>query len=325
MESTDGKGVGCGTSDQTNVAGGPRSRSDSGVDDLEEFKVPLETPVVAPKQAKSSTRRSMLNITRRQSKSMMAGIPFEDQVGAISDPSRSIGERLCSLARISLSATTRGIQEALQEEGAEDPEIDAAQQVSSHLRKTVRPEEMGDDALEKLASSVSSLGKQQNGSRMNESLMLPSKVRCIRNYVSDLNAESTAWRNLLNQRKEEYSRVRAEKKAVVAGEKKLSEEDLPSEAASDPSLTSEFAARALSRLKEQEEELKVCAGLLERRQRGAKKRLLEAEAELDAATRKIISRSEEMNNVETGLLAEAAKKHKADLSVHLLAGLVNGK
>ncbi len=283
--------------------GANQSARDSGVEDTDEFKVPPVSPIPSKRQAtkKVATRRSMLNIARRQSKSMMGGIAFEDQVAVIADPGRPVGDRLCSLLRVSLSATLRGMQDALQEEEAENAEVDAAMQVSSHLRKAVRTEEFDGEVLARLAESVGSLRKQQV-ERLNESLLLPSKVRCIRNYTKDLNAETTEWKRLLSERKKEYTAARADKKAVVSGEKKLTEADLPAEASTEPLLAQNLVVRAMARLGEQEEELKACASLLDRRRREARRRLADAEAELDAAASKIIQRGEEANEEETGLL-----------------------
>ena len=56
---------------------------------------------------------------------------------------------------------------------------------------------------------------------------MPDKIlnfclfQVIRDYISDLKKENEEWKQLLNDHKEEYKRVRSEKKAVQRGEVKL--------------------------------------------------------------------------------------------------------
>jgi len=253
-----------------------------------DFRMPPSPLTQAQAQTtKTTSRRSMLNIVRRQSKSMMAGVAFEDRVAAV-DRSISAEERLTSLLRIALSATLRAVRDAEAEDMAA---ADAAADIAVHIQKADGVQKLKENGL--LAECAKAIGEFRVMATTSEAdktstCLLPTRVRSLRRYVKEVNEETDAWRRLMAERKEEYNAARSAKKSVLSGVNRLNNSHLEELGlAADDLLRPVFAEKALTTLREQSAALRMAEDAADLSLAHSRKRALAASDELDAATEKV--------------------------------------
>jgi hypothetical protein len=190
---------------------------------LEEEDVSRQKSEPAAKRRRSS----ILSVIRRQSKSTAAfGISFEDQIAAI-DPSLPAEERLVKLFRLCSSAAVRAVQQESGDDSVEEGKIyDFIQDLAGTMRKDDGSgNEESKQRMAELGRRVGQLNSVSEGGSAEAAanLMLPPRVRQIRDYTAKLEVENDAWKAMMAERKENYKRARAEKLLVLKGESKLME------------------------------------------------------------------------------------------------------
>ena len=169
---------------------------------------------------KSLARRSsILNVIRRQSKSM-AGIPFEDQVSAI-DVELSIEERLSKLLQISLSASVRSVQALSANEDSNTKVNDMVEDICTEIRRGGQDIARSESLLKPVAEKITELSDAADVSVIPPEQFLPARVKEIRDYRDKLNQEMDAWKSLQTARKEEYVKARADHIQVAKGNVKV--------------------------------------------------------------------------------------------------------
>jgi len=262
--------------------------------DAHEFQMPLSpnSSALKPPVGRTGSRRSMLNIVRRQTKSMMTGLAFEDRVAAIPTEGPA-EERLASMLRISLSATLRSVQESHKEEEDEDIS-DQIAEVNGHLQKVCSVDKLKESGLlKKTAEAIASLSasstEEVDGN--DSHTMLPGRVRCLRNYVKEVNRETEEWKQIRITRKEEYMQMRSEKKMVLAGAKKLGPQDREALGLQgDELLNTDFTKSSLKSLQDQQERLILADNKLALRLAQSRKRAQKASSALSETVEKVKKR-----------------------------------
>lgn len=116
-----------------------------------------------------SRRSSILNIVRRQSKSVV-GIPFEDQVGAI-DTDLDVEERLRRLFRICAHSTVKVTQEQIdtEQEDEENQINDLIDDVCSKLKRSVI--DLPDESIQQCKRQLENIQQDQ------VKQLLPARVK----------------------------------------------------------------------------------------------------------------------------------------------------
>ena len=161
-----------------------------------------------PKGALLNKRASILNFSRRQSKSMV-GMSFEDQVAAI-DPSTPSSERLSRLIRLSVTAAGKEVAQAAEE----DSNIAFADALAD------ASEALGPDCLEDY--NVEAGVKLLEGCTVtNRKEFLPPHVQALRDYSERVRGEAETLKRMKEERKEAYTKARKENIAAQKGERAL--------------------------------------------------------------------------------------------------------
>jgi len=188
---------------------------------------PAESEASSGASMAKRRRKSILNVMRRQSKSMAAsGISFEDQIATIA-ADLSNEEKLAKLYRISSSNAMRTLQ---QEDGNDDEDeekvYDLIQNVVATLRKgpSAQNERKKTEFFRSLGERAKKLQSRSDDAPAADRA-LPPRVRQFRDYATKLDAESEEWRAMLMGRQERYRKARADKLAVLKGARKLTEEE----------------------------------------------------------------------------------------------------
>ncbi|XP_059089166.1 uncharacterized protein LOC131885224 [Tigriopus californicus] len=168
------------------------------------------------RKSKLMRRSSILNVMRRQSKSMGGVISLEDQAAAI-DPSSDMPSKMASLLRIVTGATVNAVHQDLAETSS-----DAISDCSDHINKEIRIRGDWDQDIRDWAKagSTHSMNRYLTCSNHKFDELHPnnptsssnSRVQEIHSYIQTLTQESQRWRELAQTLKEEYKSKRAFKK-----------------------------------------------------------------------------------------------------------------
>ena len=162
------------------------------------------------KRKQLSRRSSILSIIRRQSRSVVGPIPFEDRLAAI-DQTAPLEVKVKKLMRLVVSVSAQNVGRETEE--AEDQVEPAVQALSSLVSsKLVRDNEF--DFQELNGVEIAGSGE----------VFVSAKVKALRSYVKDLRDEGQEWKDLLNEYKEKYKTRRAERS--LATERKVEIRDL---------------------------------------------------------------------------------------------------
>lgn len=241
----------------------------------------------------------MLSIDRRQSRSMCAGISFEDQINAI-DPGTSTFDRLQRLLQICASTSLRNICSEIAEDSDNDFN-ETINDVCVEMRKKSFPQNTAETTLVRAAELIDDMTHTSSKKKV-----LPSRVRMIREYTKKLEDEADCWKHQLEQRREEYLRCRAENKAVARGEKRISAA-MCQELSVAELLQTSIGEGELKRLIQQEARLRFCENEVCVALKKGKKRSLDASAHTDAAVKRLIAKSRSFHREELACGRSSAK------------------
>ena len=186
-------------------------------DDEIMFKDPAK-PAPAGGKKSLARRSSILNVIRRQSKSIV-GIPFEDQVSAI-DPALPVEERLSKLLRISLSAAVRAVQAQSAEEDSNTKVNDMVEDVCTEIRRGSEDLSSNKHLIKPVAEKIRQIADSDISAILSDQL-LPARVKEIRDYKDKLNKELESWKTLHLDRREEYKKARTDHIQVGKGKVKI--------------------------------------------------------------------------------------------------------
>ena len=236
-----------------------------------------DTTKTSPKH-RAANRRSILNIHRRQSRSIAAGIPYEDQVAAM-DQSLPTAERLATLVRLAGSAAAASVGQQIQQESSETETFaEFVEEVCSDLRR--KEFSLVASSAERALALVQQMGPSSD----REGKMMSSRKAGIHGYIAELNGETEAWRQLLAERKEAYNAAKAEKKAAIKKELVVREGDVASAGLEIESARSMAERMCRKRRQLRDARASVCAGV--QRQLGE---LSHCDNQLEVAARKVIA------------------------------------
>ncbi len=275
-------------------------------------------PSAAPRHRaigkKSNSRCSMLNVMRRESRSLAtSGIAYEDQLAAIVDPVEEPGEKLAAMLRLAMSATLRAIQQEMEEEMDEDL-ADLAQSSVNILRRkfnsSIASGSDGGGHHEKLVVYAQKFMRVTCPS--DETAVMSGRALALKNYVNDLEAEAKAWDKLREERKVAYQAARSNKKAVAKGDASLRVSDLQSLADQDAvasigRIPDEIAEMNPTTKRHLEEKLAVSELALAAKVKAEKRKMAESQSELDSIAKKLRLLSEKLNVTDSASQLQTAE------------------
>ena len=183
----------------------------------------------APLKRRSSVARS---IRRSQSNGAQPGFTFEQQVVAstLSNDKITVEEKLAKMVALSLSATIKSLQQENEqlEVGAnlnlDDPKGDLVDHLVSTLALKPLLNEAGLENITKKVTTFkksASSKKSINSAPQQNTRIISSRLRTLKEYQDRLNKEANEWDELLQQRKNKYNFARLEKQMVSKGEKQI--------------------------------------------------------------------------------------------------------
>ena len=238
--------------------------------------------------AKFGRRSSILSISRRQSKSVAAGIPFEDQVSAI-DSALPVEVRMRRLARLCASATIRAMKdEAAEESGS--AMSDALDDLASAVMRKNYPDTMSTSIANEVSQKIEKLAEE----KIKPKELVPARVATVRDYTKQMKEEADLWTKMQQDRKDEYIKARSEKRAVVKGEKKLSVKEAEELFEFDEKYLDEF--EIMKRVLDQEKRIHLLESQKNVHFKRKLKEFEDVKSEVDVCMEKVIRLSSQINN-----------------------------
>ena len=252
------------------------------------FVEPVPTASLSAKKVSKLARRSsILNIARRQSKSMCGSIAFEDQVAAI-EADAPVEVRLRRLARICASATIRAVKEVAADESKASL-ADGLEDVAASVQKANYPDKMNCDMAKQVAKEIESLPCSSQTVEL-----LSASLSSIRDYTGKMERESQTWKMLENDRKEKYLAARSDKRSVVKSGRKISKREAEELGALDHSKYTD-ECQAMKKLMEQERDFQLLEAQKIIELKRKRKRLSEVSDAVDKTMTNIISSTDKAN------------------------------
>lgn len=167
---------------------------------------PSPTPVKRP------ARRSSMARARRLSRASGAGIiSLEEQLGVVpSKDEAGTQERLKKTVSLCLNASVRQVKHALNAEDEESNLVDLAQELAAFLQQGPL---LNDNHLKELSEQLDTavvVVKPED--------VVPARVKAVREYTAKLNKEAQDWKDLLKERKQQYTNAVENDRAAGRGE-----------------------------------------------------------------------------------------------------------
>jgi hypothetical protein len=213
-----------------------------------------------------SSRASVLNAVRRQSKSIV-DIAYADQVAAIGHATDTAA-KVRALVRLAQSAALKSVQKEAEDD--EDEMSDLVDSVVARLRKNLGGNYIDPSLVENVASQIDKL--QSSVSEKPATDGATGLRKKVLDYTKDLMAEADAWKTVMAEYNKEYKTARDYRKKLEGFKGDVLKADisqLPEDERRALDAVSD-GTKQLSTLKKQRErlllrQLEVCTELQKRR------------------------------------------------------------
>jgi len=171
-------------------------------------------------------RRSSVGHSIRRSQSGANGLTFEDQLLVIADNTAdvSVKEKVRKVVNLAISATCRALLNEndklidLEPGSSDEKRAELVDTLASALGQ--RPL-MQETHLSEVGSFIGKMAgaKSATAAGIKAPTLMSSRLSQLKNYVSALNEERDSWSALKQSRKNKFNLVRAERQAIIRGEK----------------------------------------------------------------------------------------------------------
>merc|ERR1719295_2220506 len=171
-------------------------------------------------------RRSSVGHSIRRSQSGANGLTFEDQLLVIADNTAdvSVNEKVRKVVNLAISATCRALLNEndklidLEPGSSDEKRAELVDTLASALGQ--RPL-MQETHLSEVGSFIGKMAgaKSATAAGIKAPTLMSSRLSQLKNYVSALNEERDSWSALKQSRKNKFNLVRAERQAIIRGEK----------------------------------------------------------------------------------------------------------
>lgn len=239
------------------------------------------------KRKQLARRSSILSIIRRQSRSVVGPIPFEDRLAAI-DPADPLEVKVKKLMRLVVSVSAQNVgreSNELEEDGLDTRAVGLTGLLTSKL---VRDNEF--DLPELAGADIGGSGEA----------FVSAKVKVLRSYVKDLGDESQEWKDLLNFYKDKYKTRRAERALTTDRKIEIRDLDRDKLPEADRRMLDDLPDEdALVReIQEQEVKVRVARDGLKRKAVSEKKRIADLSLELNVSFKRVKTLCDNLHQTE---------------------------
>jgi len=259
---------------------------------------PTDESPPSPTPAKRCARRSSVARARRLSRASGAGlVSLEEQLSVVpgrGEEGATTADRLRQTVNMCLNATARQIVAvtAEEEEGEEGGRMaDMAQELANFLRQTPLIDET---KAKELAKNIDTAAV-----RVAPEDLVPARVRAVRDYTERLNKEAQEWRELLVERRKQFKNAEENATAAANGEILVDDSQKFSLTAKEKIFFKNLPnySAALGQVAAHERRQAVAARNVATEVKRLKRRLEEADDELNNAAKLVIRKADRIAEV----------------------------